>query len=323
MNVLLLQEWVDVIKEEYLDGFVKDGGSTIKFAVPVEEELRPLLTKTLTGVADNLGYIVIGVDSGDTRVHMPQEIFFKIASQIDWKVLAKRVILKLCEDMGYVTSTINPESESSILEAVSSTNSVEEYLINLELRKRLPGEVTSKVNMSRDFRVAMTHLCLAEMSSAASDRRASALIEWLTGTNRRISNVRSYSIHNSIVRSNAKHLLESLLYWVRYAGYSGSVVLLDSSRVTLLRNPRDGQLFYSRSAVMDHYEVLRELIDGTDRLRGLFMVVLAAPAFLDDAPLGKGYSIYRALMGRIAQEVSDRSQANPMAALVRLADAVR
>ena len=104
------------------------------------------------------------------------------------------------------------------------------------------------------------------------------------------------------------------------AGYAGTVVVLDIRRLTLRRNPRDGQVFYSRSAVMDHYELLREIIDSTDRLERLFMLVLAAPAFLDDDPAGKGYAIYQALMGRIADEVRGRGQANPMAALVRVGD---
>ena len=144
------------------------------------------------------------------------------------------------------------------------------------------------------------------------------LIDWLTGRSRRVSNVRAYSIYNSIVRTNARHFLESLLYWVRFAGYPGTVVLLNDSRVTLPRNPRDGLRFYSRSAVMDHYELLRELIDATDRLGGLFMVVLSNADFLDEDRRGKGFSIYQALMGRIGDEVRDRSQANPMSTLVRV-----
>ena len=71
---------------------------------------------------------------------------------------------------------------------------------------------------------------------------------------------------------------------------------------------------------MDHYEILRELIDSTDRLEGLFGVVLSNEDFLDPDPRGKGYSIYKALQGRIADEVRARNQANPMATLVRLSD---
>ena len=174
--------------------------------------------------------------------------------------------------------------------------------------------------MSRDFRLAMTHLCLTEMGGEGQNPEAMPLLEWLTGRSRRVSNVRAYSIYNGIVRTNARHFLESLLYWVRFAGHSGTMVLLDDARVTLRRNPRDGMRFYSRSAVMDHYELLRELIDGTDRLPGLFMVILATDDFLDPDERGKGFVIYRALLGRIAEEVRDRNRPNPMSALVRLAE---
>jgi hypothetical protein len=174
--------------------------------------------------------------------------------------------------------------------------------------------------MSRDFRLAMTQLCITEMGETAQNHEAVPLIEWLTGVNRRVSSVRHYLIYNGILRTNARHFLESLLYWVRFAGYSGTAIILDTTRVTLRRNPRDGLRFYSRSAVMDHYELLRELIDGADRLDGMMMVVLADAEFLDDDIRGKGFSIYQALRSRIADEVRSRTQANPLATLVRLSD---
>ena len=319
-NTLPIQEWLTVIEDEYLDGFVKDGGSAIKFVVPVQEDLAPLLQARLSAMAGGLGYLVVKVDSGETRVHMPQEIFFRIAQQIDWPLLARRVMLRLCEDAGYHTGTIDPQGEPLILEAVSTANSVEESMIALEMRNPLFRAVAQNYNMSRDFRMAMTHFCRAEMGGIGQDQEAAPLIDWVTGANRRVSNVRSYSIYNSIVRTNARHLLESLLYWGRFAGYSGSVVLLNNSRVTLRQNPRDGLLFYSRPAVMDHYELLRELIDGTDRLNGLLGIVLSKEDILDDDPRRKGFSIYQALQARIADEVQARDLANPMSTLVRLTD---
>jgi hypothetical protein len=71
---------------------------------------------------------------------------------------------------------------------------------------------------------------------------------------------------------------------------------------------------------MDHYELMRELIDSTDRLEGVLMVVLADEGFLDLELRGKGFFIYQALYARIGDEVQDRNQANPCSTLVRLAD---
>ena len=65
--------------------------------------------------------------------------------------------------------------------------------------------------------------------------------------------------------------------------------------------------------------MLREFIDGTSRLEGCLMVVVTNNDFLDDNPLGKGFGAYQALMGRIIDEVRDRSLVNPMSSLIRLA----
>ena len=317
---LALQDWLHFIRNEYLDGFIEDGGSALKFAVPVKEDLAPLLRDQFSGDARELGYLVVEVNAGITRVHMLQEIFFRIAEQIDWRRLARLMILKLCDDLPYEIEGADPSGDSPILEEISAANHVPESQVALDLRRRLPAAVTQNRGMSRDFRLAMTQLCITEMAGTAQNHEAIPLIEWLTGVNRRVSSVRHYLIYNGILRTNARHFLESLLYWVRFVGYSGTAIILDSSRVTLRRNPRDGLRFYSRSAVMDHYELLRELIDGADRLDGLMMVVLAGEDFLDDDIRGKGFSIYQALRSRIADEVRSRTQANPLATLVRLSD---
>ena len=348
-NTLSWQEWLRVIREEYLDAFIVGGGASLKFAVPSDDDLSPLLKGRFASDARELDYLVVVVDSGDTRVHMLHEIFFRIAEQIDWRLLARRVVLKLCEALNYRTEGIDPTSGTPILEAVSAINTSEDSVVESALRElnlvNVPNQDTSQVlraglqsqiddqlrtllpqaislnqNMSRDFRVAMSHLCLAEMSGAGHNEDAEPLIEWLTGVNRRIGNVRRYSIYNGILRTNARHVLESLLYWVRFAGYSGMGIILDGSRVTLRRNPRDGLRFYTRSAAMDHYELLRELIDGADRLDGLMMLVLSNEDSLDEEIRGKGFFIYQALWSRIADEVRSRTQANPLATLVRLSD---
>ena len=319
-NILTLQEWLDVIKSEYLDGFISEGGASIKFAVPQQAGLGPLLKTRLAAEAGNLGYLVAGIDAGETRVHMLQDIFLRIAEQVDWRLLARQVLLGQAGELGYRTDAVNPLDDAPVSKVLGEASSLSETFILQDLRPLIEKAVFRNPGMSRDFRAAMTHLCLAEMGASGQSRDETPLLEWLTGANRRVGNVRRYGIYNSIVRTNARHFLESLLYWVRFVGYSGTCLVLDDTRVTLRRNPRDGLRFYSRSAVMDHYEMLRELIDGTDRLEGLLLVVLTGEDFLDDDIRGKGFSIYQALMSRIADEVRSRTQPNPMATLVRLSN---
>ena len=229
-NSMPIQEWLDVIREEYLDGFVKDGGSSIKFAVPEGEDLARVLEGAFKSMGSKLGYQVVSVDSGEPGSTCPKIFSSESLNKLIggcWR--AGRPTMS--QDSGYLTDTIDPETESPILEAVSIANSVDQNMIALELRRRLSQSVAQNRNMSRDFRSAMTHLCLTEIGGAGQNQQAIPLIEWLTGGSRRVSSVRAYSIYNSIVRTNARHFVESLLYWVRFVGYSGTVVILSNSRV--------------------------------------------------------------------------------------------
>lgn len=108
---------------------------------------------------------------------------------------------------------------------------------------------------------------------------------------------------------------ESVLYWIRDAGHSGTVVLLDNRRVTLARNPRDGVRYYTRAMAMDHYELLREFVDDVDRLAGTLMLVATDEGFLDGP---RSFDIYEALKTRVMDDVRDRNLVNPVASLVRL-----
>ena len=105
------------------------------------------------------------------------------------------------------TDTVGITDDSPVLEAIRKASDVDESMIGLELQNAVFQFVTRNASVSRDFRVAMTQLCLTEMGSGSQNQEARPLIEGLTGMNRRVSNVRRYSIYNSIVRTNARHFL--------------------------------------------------------------------------------------------------------------------
>ena len=309
--------WIDVIRREYLDTFVRDGGSTVKFAVHSEVADVTTTEIALLEAAKNAGYLSATIGAEDTRVHMPQNLFFRIANQIDWHRLAKMMMLRLCVQMKYDTTGIEPD-HTRILEKVGGKAGLTAEFLEKQLRPKLQSAVFDNRNMSRDFRIAMTHLCIIAMGDAPNDSETHPIIAWLTGEQKGISGVYPYSIYTPITRTNARHFLESLFHWVRQVGYAGTAVILDDRRLMVAKNPRDGRVFYTRAMVMDHYELLREVIDSADQLDGLFMAVLTGMDFDDPHQGFRGYSIYSALQSRIANEVRDRARPNPLAAMVRI-----
>ena len=315
-NTMPLHEWLRFMDSEYLSSFIKNGGASIKFAV-TREGLKPALYEALESQCRASGYVVVKLDAVAARVHMPQDIFFGMAKQVDWRLSARRLILKLGKERGYRVDHLDPSQDRNPFMAIGEANALESESIYRELRPFIDSEVAKNRHMAKDFRLAMSHFCQCENMSGNGSYIGQPLIDWLTGTVTRVSYVKSFSIYTGINRTTARHFIESALYWFRYVGYAGTVILFDNSRVTLARNPKDGLRHYTRAMAMDHYEVLREFVDTTDQLTGALMVVVTNYDFLDESG-PKGYHIYQALMTRIMDDVHDRNQVNPMASLVRL-----
>lgn len=307
-------EWLRFIEQEYLAGYIRDGGSVVKFAVPLDGGLRPGLFSGLDGIGKRGGYLVAGIDAADTKVHMIDEIFFRVAQQVPWHILSQKIISTLAAESGY--SWVE-NARGPLYLRLAEENGVEPQMLLLDLKKAIWNKVFKQPELSRDFRVAMTHLSIAELSGGPEGATTTQLLtDWLTGRNRAVSAVKPYQIFRKINRTTARYCFESMAHWVRLAGYPGMVILLDAERVMLAQNPHDQSIFYSKAAVLDAYEVLREFIDRADQLEGCFFAVIPDFAFLED--VGRGLASYAALKHRVLDEVRDRNLVNPMAALARI-----
>ena len=315
-NTIDLEHWFEVIDSEYLSSFISDGGASVKFAATPEHVIPSLNTMVEDRCRDR-GYLVLRLDARNERAHMPQDFFFTLARQVDWRTLARRVVVRLASDNGYEVEGIDP-AIPGVYDAIAAAGDNSPRFVRADLAPDLQRQVFSNPHMAKDFRVCMSHLCLREFAAHAYD--AQPLLDWLTGENTRIGAVRPFSIAGGINRTTARYFIESSLYWIRNSGFAGTVILFDNRRVTLSRNPKDGHRYYTRAMTLEHYEMLREFIDGVDRLRSTLMVVVTSNEFLDPSPdrRSRGYGIYPALQTRVMDDVRDSNRANPVASLVAL-----
>ncbi len=315
-NSMRPEDWLNFMRSEYLESFIREGGAAIKFAVPLDEPTRLVLLNGIRTLATDLGYVCAAVSAAETRIHMADQIFFRIAEQVDWEQLSERVLLRLCEEEGYQAPGA---SNAPFFERVAQKNNNDAAVVRMTLERKVAERVFYQQVLAKYFRVAMTNLCLARLRGGQDGAvTVQTIQDWLTGRNKAISAVKPYKIFSPIRRTNARHLLESLFHWVRFAGYPGTVVVLDIARVTLARNPRDDQPYYTTASLLDAYEVLRQFIDATDRLGSCFLLVVPDPAFLDEDSTGRGIGRYEALKFRVFDEVRALQHVNPMTALVRL-----
>lgn len=309
-------EWLEIVRQEYLADFVREGGATVKFAVPAEGVAgRDRCIAGLREAATAEGFLFALVDSRSAKIHLVDQLFFQIARQVDWDALADGVLRRLFAEHRYHV----PEGTPPTLARIAEANETDPIELDYRVEGLLSEAVYHNYALSYEFRVAMRRLCEARLKpDGAAGALAEPLHQWLTGELRTISALKQARIYKKIARHTARHMIASLAQWARLAGMSGLVLCLDVSRYTEGTRPPepDGTLYYSGSATIDCYEVLRQFIDATDELSAGFILVLAAPSFLADER--RGVNRYDALRLRISDEVHDRTRPNPLAALVRL-----
>ncbi|MGQ0848543.1 MAG: BREX system ATP-binding domain-containing protein [Actinomycetota bacterium] len=316
MSGVRLSEWLDLVSAEYLDTFVREGGAAVKFALAAGEETSRRLADELVSRAKTRGYVTAEVDAATTRLHMIQDVFFAVSQEIPWLDLVEGFLARAYEERGFQAA-----GGDLRIGAVAAANGTETNMLRQELRAALHEKLIKRGDVfAKDFRWAMFGLA-ATQAGLVPDRDLASLIEWLRGELRLVSAVKDFDIFRKIARHNAREMLASLGGWCRMAGLPGLVVILDLRQLAIAKRtevPPD-TLFYTRLAMMDCYEVLRQLIDDTDDFTGTLIVAIADPGLLDpDAR--RGVRIYRALEQRIWPDVVIREHPNPLSSLVSIED---
>jgi BREX system ATP-binding protein BrxC/D len=311
---VMTEAWLDLIDREYLREFVAGGGSAVKF-VEAEAGLLDEIATRLDGLAQRNGMASCRIDSSATRLHMIQDIFFAISRTLDWPAHAQVFVEALAAKQGYLWP--RPGAGVTLAEA-AAYNGIDELLFRRELNRWLTDDVMRDHTMSQDFRLAMTRLCLTRLEPNDGEfGAADPVLKWLRGELARVGPLRPISITAKITRHNGRAMLRSLCRWLRLCGRKGICLTLDIRQVLRARAPPAEGVRYSAAAVIDAFEVLRQLIDDAEAFQGLLVVVLADEALTGLDPK-RSLNAYDALKMRVWDDVRAAGRDNPLAPLVRL-----
>ena len=313
---LRVAEYVEFLSKEYLGGFVRAGGAAVRLVVTGDDDVAARWHAGIAEAASTNGYVTVSADAEATRVHLVQELFFTASAQVDWRAAARTALRAAYDRLGLAVPDISDLDVAS----VAAMHDVDHRELLRSLRRALEASILGDTSLAHEFRVAMLRLCQAEAAAGdVDDDERDAVLGWLRGESVPLARLRSASIHTRIGRHNARVMLLSTASWLARSGWSGLVLDLDLVRLAVARRPpleqRDG-VYYSKAAVLDAYELLRQLIDATDAARYLLVVVALPPDLVNDE--SRGLPAYAALQLRVADEVRDRRRTNPFAALVRL-----
>jgi len=312
--------YLDFLAEEYLGGYLRAGGAAVRFVVPGDEAVSRRWHDGLASVAAAAGYVHVPVDAAQTKVHMIDHVYAAVARSLDWDGLVAWTLAAAWRDIGLPAPAGDDGAAGSSVAAVATHHGVDPREAARSIRRQLEATLLHDTGLVREFRVAVLRLCQADLGTGeVTDEEQAAVRAWLRVEPVGMRALKSASLYARVGRHNARAVLVSLAAWMQRTAGTGLVLDVDLGRLALARRPpvaeRTG-IYYTKATILDAYEVLRQLVDATDQLRGVLVAVAIPPELVtDDA---RGLPAYSALQLRVVDEVRDRRRANPFAALVRL-----
>lgn len=309
-----VESYVAFLRSEYLDDYVRSGGAAVKMVVAGGDEVAERFSSRLTAAATEAGYRVCTLDSAEIRMPLVDQIFLAVSRELDWNSVAGEMTRR-----AYDAADL-PAGDDLSVSQVALLHGVDERELYRSVRRQLEQSLLTDDQLPRELRLAVLRLAQFPLGRGDVDTdERGAVLSWLRGETVPLARLRSSGIYARISRSTARPLLVALPRLLMRGGAAGLVLLLNLARLAEARRPpleqRCGH-YYSKAAVLDIYEVLRQLIDATDDLSGLVVVAVVPPELVTDEV--RGLPAYSALQLRVADEVRDRRRANPYAALVRL-----
>lgn len=315
-GVLKADEYGGFLAREYLASYLPAGGAAVKVAVVGEGGAGDRLGLALASAAAESGALHVSVSADSTRVHMVDQIFLAISRAVDWEAVAAAHVRAAYQEAAFPV----PDDGELTVTAVARHHDVDGRELYRSVRRLLERTLLGNPALAPEMGRAILRLAQAQLGAGDVDAAEhDAVIGWLHGELKSITALRSALIYSRIGRHNARAMLVSAAVLLLASGTRGMIVQLDLGRLAEARRPpaefRSG-VYYSKAAVLDAYEVLRQFIDATDELRGVLIIALVPPELMNDE--SRGLPAYSALHLRVADEVRDRRRANPFAALVRL-----
>lgn len=314
-GVMSSDAYAAFLGDQYLASYVSAGGGAVKVVVTGDADVADRFERSLRAVADQQRCQMISLSAETTRVHLIDQVFFTVARQVDWDQIAAAVVSAAYEHIAV------PATPGRLTVAeVAADHDLDSRELYRSVRRQLEHTLLGDPHLPRELRRALLRLAHAHLgSSDVHPDEARVVLGWLTGESVGLRELRTAMIYSRIGRDNGRSMLTSAGRLLQRAGHNGLVLHFDLMRLAEARRPpvteRTGT-YYSKAAVLDAYELLRQLIDATADLVGMLIVAVIPPDLVTDEV--RGLPSYTALQLRVADEVRDRRRPNPFASLIRL-----
>lgn len=286
--------WLDSFFEYYLDGFIPRGGSKVKILVGNEGTGKSHALKYIQYVSRMKGYASVYISARNTpsKIHDIPGLYRLIAQSIDMDRVVTGLSLKVAESLGYNKTIYDGKGKLLpyiIEEGYGAYDGARE--IRIAIAKTLKDADFSPSLFTCAFTLLKDRLFNDEDSSSKT------AIRWLRGEKLERYEKQALGIFEVLNKPNGRRWLDSLLKLIVFSGMKGLVILLDDMDVMYERSPETGRFLYTPGNVKDTCELIRQIIDDGEMLKGLMLVLGGRKNLIEDEK--RGFVSYEALWMRL------------------------
>ena len=287
-------------QEKYLQEYIKNGGSKIKFVTGRQGSGKTHFLGLMTAAAKKENYKTARFSAKEIWLHDFKDIYVEILRQCDNMGCLEAVSHQLIEQMGFHYQDI--PDEMRFIDYLSQNDS-SDAITKREIRALLRKLFLDNPLMDNNFALACSMLTGSILGyPVLEEQNKELLLAWLEGDRSiKLSQLRALDFYPSrITKYNARHMLRSLAELVHMGGYSGLFVTVDDMEILISRSSLE-PVHYTKVKREDTYESIRQLIDDIDSMRNIMFVYAFDRELLDNE--NAGVKSYQALWMRIQNEI--------------------
>lgn len=290
----------DFWEEKYLQEYIRDGGSKIKFVTGRKGSGKTYFLQLLNELAQKRDYKTVQFSARDIWMHDFREIYIEVFRQCDIMDCLEAAGRHLIAEMGFDHRDI-PEGMRFI--DYLSQNGMGDALTKREIRAQLKQLFLDNPLLDNNFALACSMLAGSILGyPVLEEQNREMLLAWLEGDRTvKLSQLRTMGFYPSrITKYNARHMLRSLAEIIRMGGHSGLFITIDDLEILVSRSSLE-PIHYTKMKREDTYESIRQLIDDIDSIKNIMFVYAFDRDLIDDE--NAGLKSYQALWMRIQNEI--------------------
>lgn len=290
----------DFWQEKYLQEYIRNGGSKIKFITGRAGSGKTHFLRLMTSVAQKENYMTAGFSAKNVWMHDFKEIYIEIFRQCDIMECLTAVSYHLIEEMGFDKKDI-PDGMRFI--DYLSQNGFGDALTKREIRTQLRQIFLENPMLDNNFALACSMLTGSILGyPVLEEQNKELLLAWLEGDRTiKLSQLRALDFYPSrITKYNARHMLRSLAEVIRMGDFSGLFITIDNLEILISRSSLE-PVHYTKMKREDTYESIRQLIDDIDSMKNILFVYAFDRELIDNENMG--LKSYQALWMRIQNEI--------------------